>query len=279
MAQETPSVADPQRFCYGKPVNKGTDSGYVLLEAFVFRPSVTNSSPTGSAIVVFHGGGWASGSAEWAFGTARRFAEKGMVGIAVNYRLSDQKYVTPVDAMADARQVIRWVRKNAESLNISADRIVAYGWSAGAHLASSAAIFSDLPPQEKGNCVPDALILKSPALDLVSDGWFCTLLGDSLAAKDFSPVEHVRSGLPPTLILQGTTDTVTPVTGAQRFHDNMIAAENLCELHIYEGVGHLFTPAGEPDDGYPNPDPSVQTDAWRKVDKFLKSLGFLKDGQ
>lgn len=274
-AQEETSGSPLEWYCYGKPRNKGPEAGFTFLKAVVFRPSVGHQSPSGSAVVVFHGGGWSIGSEEWAYGVARRFAEKGIVGIAVSYRLSDRKSATPVDAMADARAAIRWARMNANQLDISPDRIAVYGWSAGAHLAVSAAIFSNLPPCEEISCVPNALILKSPALDLVNDEWFCTLLGDSLAAADYSPVEHVRSGLPPTLILEGETDTVTPIDGVRRFHDRMLAEKNQCEMVVYEGVGHLFTPSGEPDDGYPNPDPEVQAAAWREVDEFLGSLGFM----
>ena len=274
-AQENAAGSQLESYCYGKPLTKGTEAGFTSLRAVVFRPSADHQAPSCSAVVVFHGGGWSIGSEEWAYGVARRFAEKGMVGIAVNYRLSDRKTATPVDAMADARAAIRWTRMNASSLDISPDRIAVYGWSAGAHLAVSAAIFSGLPPNEGLSCVPNALILKSPALDLVSDEWFCTLLGDSLAAADYSPVEHVRSGLPPTLILAGETDTVTPVDGVRRFHELMLADKNQCELVVYEGVGHLFTPGGEPDDGYSNPAPEVQAAAWREVDEFIESLGFL----
>jgi len=275
-AQEETSGSKLESHCYGKPLKSGSKAAYDSLKAVVFRPPEGHQSPSSAAVVVFHGGGWSIGSEEWAYGTARRFAEKGFVGIAVNYRLSDRKSVGPIDAMADARAAIRWARKNADLLGVSPNRIVAYGWSAGAHLAASTAIFSDSPPGEELSCIPNALILKSPALDLVNDEWFCTLLGDSLEVADYSPVEHVRSGLPPTLILEGETDTVTPIGGVRKFHDRMLDAENRCELVIYEGVGHLFTPSSEPDDGYPNPNLEVQAAAWLDVDEFLASLGFME---
>jgi acetyl esterase/lipase len=87
---------------------------------------------------------------------------------------------------------------------------------------------------------------------------------------------HVRKGLPPTIILQGSTDSVTPLPGVKRFCDRMIAAGNVCELHVYEGFGHLFTPAGMSDSGQPKPDPATRADALAKAERFLKSLGYLK---
>jgi acetyl esterase/lipase len=68
---------------------------------------------------------------------------------------------------------------------------------------------------------------------------------------------------------------VTTLKGVQRFCDRMKAAGNRCELHIYDDVGHLFTPASERDDGTPNPDPDVQAEAYLEADRFLASLGFI----
>jgi acetyl esterase/lipase len=83
--------------------------------------------------------------------------------------------------------------------------------------------------------------------------------------------------MPPTLILEGKTDTVTPLKGVRKFHDLMVAQKNRCDLVVFDGVGHLFTPSNEPDDRMPNPDPQVTAEAWREVDKFLISLGLLDD--
>ena len=66
-----------------------------------------------------------------------------MVTVAVQYRLSDQKNVTPLDAMADARAALRWIRDAADSFHIDPKRIAAYGVSAGGHLAVMAAAVDD----------------------------------------------------------------------------------------------------------------------------------------
>jgi hypothetical protein len=44
---------------------------------------------------------------------------------------------------------------------------------------------------------------------------------------------------------------------------------------VYEGVGHLFTPARIPDDGQPQPDKAIRAQALEAADGFLASLGFL----
>jgi len=100
------------------------------------------------------------------------------------------------------------------------------------------------------------------------------LNGAKVNPLDLSPVDHVRSGLPPTIILEGRDDSVTPLKDVQLFHDKLVAAGDSCEMWIYDGVGHLFTPTALGDNGWPRPDPRVQEDANAKADAFLARLGY-----
>jgi acetyl esterase/lipase len=267
--QESTPVSGPVEYVYAIRDN-------VELKAYLFSPEPVPLEPL-AAVVVFHGGGWSMGEPTWSFPTARHFAELGMIGVVAQYRLSDQKSITPLEAMADARAVIRWMRARADSLRIDGDRIGAYGWSAGGHLAVSAAIFARSDSGRSFSCIPNALVLKSPAVALGRDGWFGRLLLDRADPVSASPDEHVRSGLPPTLILQGDVDTVTPLEGVERFCRRMREAGNRCEMKVYVGYGHLFTPAGVPDDGYPKPDPEISADALKRTDEFFRSLGFFPE--
>ncbi len=265
--QDTVQVNGPVEYTYRTVDDRA-------LKAYVFQPA--NGAAGRAAIVIFHGGGWSIGEPEWAFGRARHFAARGMTAVAAQYRLSDQKSITPVEAMADARAVIHWMRTSAAALGINPKRIAAYGWSAGGHLAVSAAIFSETAVQGGVSSSPDALVLVSPALHLEKDGWVQRLLGTRAEASSISPASHVRKGLPPTLILQGSDDTVTPLEGARLFADRMRDAGNRCDMQVYPGVGHLFTPAGTRDDGWPQPDVKVQALAFKKADDFLISLGLMR---
>lgn len=267
-AGDATSAAEPVGHVYASP-------GGIDLKAYLFAPEDGAGRPR-SAVLVFHGGGWSMGSADWSFPKARHYASRGVVGIAVQYRISDEKDVTPLEAMADAREAVRWTRRNASDLGIDPDRIAAFGWSAGAHLAACAAIF-DTSSTDTVSCSPDALILSSPAVSLAGDGYVQRLLGSRARAEEISPAAHVRPGMPPTFILQGRTDTVTPLAGTLRFHEAMIKASNTCSLHVFNGVGHLFTPSDEPDDGWPNSDPETSAEANRLADAFLVSLGFMEN--
>lgn len=266
-AQENAPAPEPTEHVYAV-------RGETELKVHIFSPQPRNAKPK-AAVAVFHGGGWTIGEASWAFPNARRFAEQGAVGVAVQYRLSDSETTTPLEAMADARDAIRWLRQRADVLGIDPDRIAVYGWSAGAHLGTCAAIFDDDLKKPATNAAPNALVLVSPAVAMSQNRYFDRLLLGRAKAPDASPDEHVRAGLPPTLILQGDVDTVTPLDGVERFCRRMRAAGNRCDLQVYEGYGHLFTPAGTPDDGWPQPDLKTRSAALDRADAFLKELGYL----
>jgi len=265
--QDASAVLGPIPHVYATP-------GGTELTLHEFRLPDAPPESLAAAIVFFHGGGWTMGEAAWAFPHARRFAEQGMISFAAQYRLSDQDSITPLEAMADARAAIRWVRAHAESLGVDPGRIAAYGWSAGGHLAASAATFGD-SLAGAASPRPDALVLVSPAVSLRSDRWVEKLLHGRAGPADISPDEHAGGGFPPTLILHGDADTVTPLAGAERFRDRLRAQGATCELHVYRGFGHLFTPAGIRDDGMPQSDSATSQDATRRAIRFLTSLGFI----
>ena len=250
------------------------------LEAHIFKPESMTMDGKCSAIAIFHGGGWNGGNPSWAFDRARHFKALGMVAIAVQYRLTNEHDITALESMADARDLIRWVKMNCDSLNLSPDKVAAYGWSAGGHLVASSAIFSDSILQNRATSTPDAMILVSPAVSLPKgegwEIWKLNVFGRRTMVSSVNPVEHVRKGLPPTIIVQGRDDTVTPFGGVQLFHDNMLKHENYSELWVYDGVGHLFTPNSIPDYGQPYPDKEVQKKAFDQIDKFLIKFGYIK---
>jgi acetyl esterase/lipase len=268
LAKDSPSVQDPIICVYATISGKD-------LKAYLFFPNQRDAGKPRPAIVLFHGGGWNEGEPEWVFRQARHFAERGMVAIAAQYRLSDQQMVTPLDAIADARSVIHWLRCKAAELNIDAKRIAAGGVSAGGHLAASTAIFVAPEFEDKVSASPNALVLWFPAVSLGSDGWAQKLLGNRANARDISPDEHIRKGLPPMIIFQGSEDTVTPLVGAQRFCERMKQAGNQCDLQVYQGLGHLFS-RERIEQAAPDVDQKARADALMKADRFLAANGFLK---
>ena len=245
------------------------------LEANIFYPGEIIKGDKRPAMVIIHGGGFVLGNPSWAFEKAKHYAGMGMIAIAAQYRLSNFKDVTPVDAIQDVKDLMFWLRKNADSLKIKENKIAASGWSVGAQLCATLAIFPDTLPDSKIVSAPDAILLTSPGTG--TGGWFTELLnGEKINPADYSPVDHVKPGLPPAIILQGRDDTVTPLEGVQLFHDKLIANGNYCEFRIYDNVGHLFTPTSLGDNGWPKPDPEIQKQADLKAEDFLRKFEFIK---
>lgn len=267
VAQEVNAILTPVEYIY-----KTVDT--TELSAFVFFPEEDNEELR-SAVLVFHGGGWDEGTPEWAFSRGRHFVQQGLVAVAVQYRLSDQESVTPLDAMEDSKDAVSWLREMGEEFKIDTSKVAAYGWSAGGHLAASTAIFNN--DTSNISSMPNALLLVSPALELTNDSWISQLLIDDSEPVDISPAHHVKPNMPPTIIVHGRDDTVTPLSGVELFTQRMHDAGNICKLFIYDGVGHMFTPSTESDKGWPNPDQEIKNEAYSEIDNFLRKLGFNND--
>lgn len=248
----------------------GTDS----LKAYVFFPEDIADNESRPSFTIFHGGGWAMGEASWGFGYAKKYAKLGMIAVSVEYRISDKKNITPIDAMEDTKDFFIWARENAKKLKLDKDSIVAFGWSAGGHLVTSAAVFAKYTSDTSISSKPNALILQSPAVSTLNDGWFKQLLLGKGNPIDYSPAQHIKEDMPPVIIVIGRDDSVTPLKYSELFKDEMIKKGNSCDLHIYDGVGHLFTPL--PDNGWPKPDKEVSKKAFSQIDIFLKGLGYIK---
>ena len=143
-------------------------------------------------------------------------------------------------------------------------------------MAASTAVFPSYNADNSISSMPNALILSSPAVSLLQDKWFAQLLLARGNPIDYSPAEHINENVPPSLILVGKDDTVNPLYQAKLFHNNMLKYDNDSFLHVYDGVGHLFTPSDQPDDGWPNPDKEIKAKVDSEMLLFLKNLGYLK---
>lgn len=234
----------------------------------VFEPEGLRRTDRRACFFTIHGGGWAGLGPYRQYPFAAHFAELGMVGIAVEYRLFKPGSGTTVfDCVKDSRSAMRYVRSHAAELGIDPQKIIANGGSAGGHLAAGTALFDGVDAAGEDtsvSCVPNAMVLYFPVIDTSKEGYGAAKIGPRW--RELSPVHHVRPGVPPTLILHGTGDTVTPFEGAQAFHDAMIEAGNRCELVPTEGAGH----------GFLMRDRAQYEAALGETESFLVSLGLLE---
>jgi len=238
------------------------------LKAHVFVPT---GKPSGAAILLFHGGGWSMGAPEWTYPAARRFAALGLTAVAVEYRLTDEK-LTPADALDDTCAAFAWIRQNAKKFGIDVHRVAGYGVSAGGQLVAGAATIGCREVGVAGR--PNALLLWSAAIDLSRDHWFERQFHGKATSLEYSPAQHVGPTTPPTSIVHGEKDTLTPLTGAKTFCQQLRGFGVRCDLHVYPGVGHLLTRnLADQEDNF-DPDPADTADGIAQFDTFLAELGY-----
>ncbi len=238
------------------------------LKAHVFAPEAQAS---GAAVLLFHGGGWSMGEPAWTYAAARRFADLGLTAMAVEYRLTDEN-VTPADALADTCAAFAWVRQQAEALGIDAHRVAGYGVSAGGHLVAAAATVGCTEAGAAGR--PNVLLLWSPAIDVSTDRWFDRQLQGTAVAVDYSPAQHVGPETPPTSIVNGDRDTLTPLSGSETYCEQLRGFGVRCDLHVYKGVGHLLTRNLANQERDFDPDPAAVADGIAQLAAFLAELGY-----
>ena len=248
-------------------------AGDVALKMWILAPEGHTPDDKRPAVVFFFGGGWNSGTPKQFEEQAKYLARRGMVAATADYRVRSRHGVKATACVADGKSAVRFLRSNAARLGIDPDRIAAGGGSAGGHVAACTALipgYEDEDPAVSG--APNALLLFNPAVVLAPiDGEAFPDLTERMgvAPAQLSPYHHVRKGLPPTLVLNGTADATTPLARAEAFVQAMTEAGNRCELAAYEGVGHGFFNFARktPDNRY--------KETMQRTDEFLSSLGWL----
>jgi len=205
---------------------------------------------TGAAVVICPGGGYAhlavghegSEVAEW-------FNERGVSAFVLRYRLAP-KYHHPTQ-VGDVQRAMRLVRSRAKEWNIDPVRIGIMGFSAGGHLASTAATHFDdgdpnaADPIDRSSCRPDFAILAYPVItfgdDFTHSGSRDNLLGKDPAPElieSLSNQTQVTARTPPTFLFHTGDDTVVPAENSVLFYQALRRAKVPAELHIYESGKH-----------------------------------------
>jgi acetyl esterase/lipase len=261
-------------------------TGYVYKEAaghelaaWVFTPPGHTPASPKPAILFFFSSAWDSGLVSQFAPHCLHFAQRGMVAMTVEYRTASLHGAGPLEAMADARSAVRWARRHAEELGLDPARIVGAGGSAGAHAILTAAMlrekaYDDPSDPPDHSCVPDAVILFDPVVDLCDPrpgGKFGPgRFPSAQAARQASPIRRVRGKLPPMLLMHGTADRLLPFESTRAFVRKMRRwyRRNDCRLIPFEGCGHSFFNF--------NVDPRFFESSLAQADRFLVEKGFLE---
>ncbi len=231
----------------GAPGAQGTaDKDKPTLTVHLAAPSIAN----GCAVVICPGGGYQHLAMSYeGHDVAEWFNTFGVAGFVLQYRLSpDYHHPSP---LLDVQRAIRLVREKAADWHLDPHRIGVMGFSAGGHLASTAATHFDAgkpdasDPIDRQSCRPDFAVL-AYAVITMSDkfghgGSKKNLLGpnpEKGLAESLSNETQVTAQTPPTFLFHTAEDSAVPVENSVEFFLALRKAGVPAEMHIYEKGRH-----------------------------------------
>jgi len=199
----------------------------------------TNPTPT---LILFHGGGWVDGQKERNVLYLLPYLAMGWSAVNVEYRTGHQSPAPA--AVEDTRCALRWITNHAREYSLDTSKFVLTGTSAGGHLALITGMLPannvfdrqctvDGPGRWNTATVPEvkvaaivnwfgigdvADLLDGPNPKNYAREWFGSMSNPEQLAKQLSPVNYVRAGLPPIITIHGELDDVAPYSHAVRLH-------------------------------------------------------------
>jgi acetyl esterase/lipase len=248
------------------------------------KPALTIYTPpadkaNGTAVVVCPGGGYgALAMGHEGKDVAAWLTKRGVTAFVLKYRLG-KRYRHPAP-MQDVQRALRTVRARAKEFEIDPHKVGVWGFSAGGHLASTAATHFDDgktdadDPIEKQGCRPDFAILCYPVISMETPythtGSRNNLLGDKPDAKLVEGLcndKQVTAKTPPTFLFHTNEDKAVPAENSVLFYLALRKHGVPAELHVYEKGGHGVGLA-------PN-DPVLSS--WPdRLEAWMKTRGLLK---
>ena len=229
----------------------GMFSGVTIPTLEIFLPEKDKSM--GSAVIICPGGGYgvvvyqAEG-----VNTAKEFAKNGVAAFVLKYRLPDDSTMSDkkIGPLQDAQQAIKIVRENAERWQIDSNKIGIMGFSAGGHLASTAATHFDsayISNDNNTNLRPDFQILVYPVISmqdsLTHPDSRSNLLGKNPSKEIinlFSNELQVNNDSPPAYITHAGDDKLVDVDNSIFYYEQLRHHGVAAELHIYPKGNHGF---------------------------------------
>jgi len=209
--------------------------------------------PNGTAIIVIAGGGYGvivyNGEG---LGTAKSLAEKGISAFVLKYRLPNDEIMQDkkIGPLQDVQQSIKYLRENADKYGIDKNKIGVMGFSAGGHLASTAATHfekSYIENVQNTNLRPDFQILVYPVITmqdgLTHGGSRDALIGKNPLQEDkdlFSNDLQVKTNTPITWLTHAADDKVVDVDNSIQYFEQLRKNKVEVEMHIFPKGDHGF---------------------------------------
>lgn len=213
----------------GAPVDEAGTLENVPVNLYVRLPEKSDF-PAGKipAVVICPGGGYGGLCIQpEGYGIADWLNKNGVAGFVLEYRLPKHRHSVP---LADAQRAIRYVRANAAKYGVDPQKIGIIGFSAGGHLASTAATHFDAgksdsaDPIQRVGCRPDFAILIYPVIQFgvktTHHGTQENLLGENPPPERidyYSNEKRVGPETPPVFLAHALDDSVVPIENSRSF--------------------------------------------------------------
>ena len=223
----------------------------------VFSPTLTKytpAKPNGISVIICPGGGYGRLAIDHeGVEVAKALNEQGVTAFVLKYRLPNDTIMVDktIGPLQDAQQAIRTIRKQAAAWGLNPAKIGIMGFSAGGHLAATAATHfdftSDASVQDTTSLRPDFVILIYPVISfndsIAHKGSKTNLIGKNLSAdlvKRYSNELHVGKNSPPAFLVHAGDDASVPVENSIRYYQACISNKVPAEMHLYPKGGHGF---------------------------------------
>jgi acetyl esterase/lipase len=220
--------------------------------ADLYLPANRDKGVRSPAVVIIHGGGFTGGdkAAAREFNIGTTLALHGYVALSVNYALAAKGHPTWPTNLQDCMTAVRWLRKNADRLQVDPAHIGAIGGSAGGHLAAMLAVadakdgLDPAGPYPEFSCRVKCAVPMYGAYDF-TDRDDLVMIGKPRAQapdpyRAASPIRYVNAKTPPMLVLCGTADSPGTVAQNERFAAALKAAGVEHELVLVKDAPHSF---------------------------------------
>ncbi|MEN7973015.1 MAG: alpha/beta hydrolase [Verrucomicrobiota bacterium] len=214
----------------------------------LYLPSDSNPDSALPCLVFIHGGGWRQGNK----GVVRNLPMEeilasGYAVVSVNYELSSHTNLCWPRNLDDCRQAVQYLQKKAGDYGLDPERFVLAGESAGGHLALMTAYTREASGPICG------VVAFFPVCDLTlkmksfpTAYWGEPFMPESFADNpelyaSGSPVNHIESNVPPTLVFHGTADKVVELElHSKVLVERLTNAGVEAELVSLDGAGHTL---------------------------------------
>jgi acetyl esterase/lipase len=223
----------------------------------VIAPTLTKFSPAkpnGMSVIICPGGGYGRLAIDHeGVDVAKAFNQLGITGFVLKYRLPNDSIMLDktTGPLQDVQQAIRLVRQQAVAWGLNPAKIGIMGFSAGGHLAATAAthfnMLADATIKDTVSVRPDFAILIYPVISfddsIAHKGSKTNLIGKNPTTEQvklFSNELQVTKNSPPAFLVHAGDDGTVPVENSIRYYEACIKNKVPVEMHLYPKGGHGF---------------------------------------